>query len=252
MRRRSEASSAGQLPLFCRRGGKRPRAGRKPKGARAGSPHKVRPELSARHPVHVVLRVVAAVGSLRRRTAYHAIRHATLVAAVRGDVRIVHVSIQRTHLHLLVEARDKAALAVGMQGFQISAAKQLNAAISEGRPGPRRRGTVFPDRYHATILRSPRQTRSALGYVLQNWRKHREDAAATVRGWTLDWFSSAIAFPDWLEYGDAPMMWRGPPTYEPLMVLRPRTWLLRDGWKRAGGLISLADAPAAVTHARRR
>jgi hypothetical protein len=44
-------------------------------------------------------------------------------------------------VHLLVEAKDKAALARGMQGFQISAAKQLNRAISKRRPGPRRRGS---------------------------------------------------------------------------------------------------------------
>src|SRR5205814_9644640 len=99
--------------------------------------------------------------------------------ARRCDFRIVHLSIQRTHLHLLVEADDKAALASGMQGFQISAAKQLNAAISRGKP-QRRRGTVFPDRYHAEIITSPRQARHSLAYVLANWRKHREDCAAPM------------------------------------------------------------------------
>jgi hypothetical protein len=79
---------------------------------------------------------------------YRAIREATLTTARREDFRIVHLSIQHNHVHLIVEASDKHALASGMKGFQISAAKHLNAAISEGRPGPRRRGTVFPDRYH--------------------------------------------------------------------------------------------------------
>src|SRR5207244_12979699 len=125
-----------------RRRGKKP--GRKPKGTRAGSPHKKRPLLHARHPVHVVLRVVSAVGNLRRRSTYKAVREATLTTARREDFRIVHLSIQRNHLHLLVEADHKGALASGMQGFQISAAKHLNAAISEARPGPRRRGAVFP------------------------------------------------------------------------------------------------------------
>ena len=50
-----------------RRRGKKP--GRKPKGPRAGSPHKKRPLLRARHPVHVVLRVVSAVGNLRHASA---------------------------------------------------------------------------------------------------------------------------------------------------------------------------------------
>src|SRR5262245_15554008 len=147
------ASEPEQLPLFAeptkrRRkvGRKRRKAGRKPKGARAGSPHRTRPELRARHPVHIVLRVVPAVGNLRRRSTYKAVREATLTTAVREDFRIVHLSIQRNHLHLLVEADHKGALASGMQGFQISAAKHLNAAISKGRPGPRRRGAVFSDR----------------------------------------------------------------------------------------------------------
>jgi hypothetical protein len=71
-------------------------------------------------------------------------------------------------VHLLVEADDKDALASGMQGFQISAAKHLNAALSRGKPGQRRRGSVFPDRYHAEIITSPRQARHAIAYVLLN------------------------------------------------------------------------------------
>ena len=67
-----------QQQLFPPRGGKRRGAGRAPKGARAGAPHKQRPFLHARYPVHVTLRVVAAVGKLRRRCVYQAIREATL------------------------------------------------------------------------------------------------------------------------------------------------------------------------------
>src|ERR1041384_2840181 len=104
-RRGRGAAEPAQLPLFKKRGGKRRGAGRKPKRkGRPGSSHKARPELKARHPVHVVLRAVGAVGSLRRRSPYQAIREATLTTARREDFRIVHVSIQRTHVHLLVEA----------------------------------------------------------------------------------------------------------------------------------------------------
>src|SRR5512144_899601 len=242
--KRARRSEPEQLPLFKPRGGKRRRAGRKPKGTRAGSPHRTRPELAARHPVHVVLRVVGAVGSLRRRCTYKAVREATLTTARREDFRIVHVSIQRNHLHLIVEAEHKAALAAGMQGFQISAAKHLNAAISRGRPGPRRRGAVFPDRYHAEIITSPRQARHTLSYVLNNWHKHKEDRAPKLSGWTIDWFSSAAMFPGWAEYGDEAFLWRGPVTYDPLVVYQPRTWLLREGWKKAG-TISYLDVPSA-------
>ena len=124
-RRRPEPD---QLDLWKKRGGKRRGAGRPPKGPRAGSPHKQRPYLHARYPVHVTLRVVAAVGNLRRRCVYEAIREATLTTARRENFRIIHLSVQRTHVHLLVEADDKAALASGMQGFQISAAKCTGSA----------------------------------------------------------------------------------------------------------------------------
>src|ERR1041385_7627511 len=180
--RRRKRSQPDQLPLFKPHGGKRRGAGRPPKGKRAGSPHKKRPYLHERYPVHVSLRVVGEIGNLRRRCVYQAVREATLTTARREDFRIVHVSIQRTHIHLLVEANDKEALAAGMQGFQISAAKHLNAAISKGKPGPRRRGVVFPDRYHAEIITSPTQARHTLSYVMNNWRKHQEDLRAPMSG----------------------------------------------------------------------
>src|ERR1051325_5013975 len=99
-RARTKRTAPEQLALFKKRGGKRHGAGRPPKGPRAGSPHKERPYLHARYPVHVTLRVVGAVGNLRRRCVYHAIREATLTTARREDFRIVHLSIQRTHIHL--------------------------------------------------------------------------------------------------------------------------------------------------------
>jgi REP element-mobilizing transposase RayT len=235
-----------QLVLFKKRGGKRRGAGRKPKGHRAGSPHKARPVLKARHPVHVVLRVTSAVGSLRRRSAYQAIREATLTVARREDFRIVHLSLQRNHVHLLVEAEGKGALAAGMQAFQISAAKHLNAAISKGKRGARRRGTVFPDRYHAEVITSPRQARHVLSYVINNWRKHREDRGQQSSSWAIDWFSSAVMFPGWAEYGDDAFLWRSPPTYDPLVVYQPRTWLLREGWRKFG-LISCREVPSSKT-----
>jgi putative transposase len=244
---RANAVEAEQLVLFeqKKRGGKRRGAGRPPKGARAGERHKRRPPHDGGHPVHVVLRVVKAVGSLRRRRTYQAIREATRVAARRGDFRIVHLSIQRTHVHLLVEAKGKAALAAGMQGFQISAAKHLNAAVSKGRPGPRRKGTVFPDRYHAVVIDSPRQARHALSYVMNNWRKHAEDRGEFTRHWHIDWYASGAMFPGWKEQGEKGFALRGPPEWPVMLVSTPRTWLLRTGWQMHGA-ISCREVPSAA------
>jgi REP element-mobilizing transposase RayT len=230
--------------LFKPRGGKRRGAGRPPRGYRASERHKARPFLHERYPVHVVLRVVAAVGSLRRLDAYRAVREATLTAAMRGVIRIVHVSLQRTHVHMLVEAKDKDSLASGMQGFQVSAAKHLNAAIGNARGGQRRRGTVFPDRYHAEIITSPTQARHTISYVLSNWRRHKEDRGELAHA-NVDPFSSAIGFPDWAERADKAFLWRGPEDYDPLVVYQPQTWLLKAGWKKAGA-ISYREVPSSA------
>jgi REP element-mobilizing transposase RayT len=212
--------------------------GRPIKGDRAGAPHKKRESFKASEPVHVVLRVEEkGLGGLRRRNMYRALREATLAVASREDFRIVHISIQGTHIHLLVEAGGKTALARGMQAFQISAAKRMNAVLTQVDPEThepiRRRGKVFSDRYHAEVIRSRRQARHALAYVLNNWRKHREDRGVS---WKVDRYSSGIAFRGWKAFADPGFAFTIPADYEPLVVWEPRTWLLREGWMMYGRL----------------
>ena len=184
-----------QQELF-RHGGKRPGAGRPKAGARASESHKKRPALRPYEPVHVVLRATAEVGTLRRRALYAAVRRALVATVGRESCRIVHISIQDAHVHLLVEADNRVALAKGLQAFQISAAKHINAALSAN-AGERRKGTVFPDRYHARIITSRKDARHALAYVLNNWRHHREHRAGFAREWRIDLFSSGPSFGGW-------------------------------------------------------
>jgi REP element-mobilizing transposase RayT len=228
-----------QQPLF-RRGGKRRGAGRKPKGARVGESHAARPDFKPQHPLHVVMRVAPEVGSLRRGKLYRAMRNATITAALRGWFRIVHVSLQRDHVHMLVEAEHKRALARGMQGFMISAAKHINAALGDRMR--RRSGNVFADRYHVTVITSPTQAHHAIRYVLCNFRKHGEDQHGIAKTWLVDAFSTGILFPGWTELQDKSGMWPIRETYDPLAVFPPSTWLLAESWKRCGP-ISARDVP---------
>jgi len=200
-----------------------------------------------------VLGVTSEVGGLRKRHLYSALRAATIAVALRelhydevnGAFRIVHISIQNTHIHLLVEADNKLALSRGMQSFMISAAKHINRAYSEKmKLAVRRRGSVFRDRYHQEIIETPRQARHALAYVLNNWRKHREDRRPGTETWSVDPFSTGISFMGWREREDAVVHWRGPETYDPLVVYFPKTWLLSEGWKKAGK-VSFYEVPSA-------
>jgi len=221
---------------WSKKGGKQKRAGRPvPRGKRPSERHKLRARVSRHNPVHVVCRVVRDVGALRKRTKYQAIRRALVVTFAKEGFRVVHLSIQGTHLHFLVEANDKMKLARGMQSLLISAAKHINAACG------RRRGQVFADRYHAESMTTPRQTRNTLAYVLNNWRKHDEHRAEVAVSWTIDPFSSAISFDGWRDRDERITP---PPTYERLPVHRPKSWLLNVGWRRYG-LISTRETPSA-------
>ena len=204
-------------------GGARAGAGRKPAGDRAGMPHVARPRLAKPHPVHVTVRVERTVPRLRRRRAYECVARALLRMLRRDDFRVVHVSIQATHLHLLCEATDERALSRGVRAFEISVARRINRVTA-------RRGRVFADRYHAEAITTPRRARHALASVLNNWRRHREDAA---RGWRIDPYSSAIAFDGWRGH-EAIAGWRLPRGYDALPVRLATSWLLTTGWRRHG------------------
>jgi REP element-mobilizing transposase RayT len=191
-------------------GGKRKGAGRPPSGTRAGVSHLRRPELASRHPVHVTLRLLEGVGYLRAAMRVRAIEQVLAEAKERLGMRIVHYSIQGAHLHLVVEALDKAALSAGMQGLMIRLARRLNAL-------ERRRGKVFADRYHAHALRTRAETVNAIRYVTRNYAHHaRENVGRDF----VDPCSSAR----WLRVM--------PPEDAP--VAAPRTWLLRLAWREAG------------------
>jgi REP element-mobilizing transposase RayT len=202
-------------------GGKRRGAGRKRRAERARVRHRKRSVVNPRHPILVTTRVEPDVARLRTEVMYEAIRTALALATKWMNepepVRFVHASVQANHLHLLVEAASSKALSRAMKGLLVSIAKRLNAIAG-------RKGRVFADRYHTTMLATPTQVRNALAYTLLNFRKHGE-AKANQR---IDPYSSAFALPDWTADGLIDLRGR------PLPVALPRTWLLAEGWRRAG------------------
>lgn len=186
--------------------------------------------------VHVTLRLVARYGTLRRRDTYVALRAATRAVLGRTDFRIVHISPEDDHIHVIVEAETHEALSRGVQAFQISAAQHFNRALGK-RTGSKRRGKVFADRYHARIIKSPTQARHSINYVLNNWRRHHEDDVLDrdIQGWDVDYMSSAPSFDGWRELEQRSLQYNI--AYdERLCVSRPQSWMLAEGWKRAGSI----------------
>ena len=189
-----------------------------------------------------------AIGWLRRFDTFAAVRRALrVVMAKSNDFRVVHISVQNTHLHLICEAASKETLAAGLQRFQISAAKRLNAAISKRRR-KQRAGRVFTDRYHAEDLGTPRQVRNAIAYVVNNWRRHGVDRGAlfALHDGRLDPYASGLSFTGWREpIPTTPL--DAPSGYEPPPVSEPATWLLRVGWTKAPP-ITFLEVPGPRKH----
>ncbi len=116
-----------------RRGGKREGAGRKETGRCSDAPHRARPRVRRFGVQHVVLRTRKDVPRLRRGKTYEAIRRALQRTLGETAFRVCHTSIQRNHLHFLIEANDGAALSHGMRSLAIMAARAINRVL--GRTG---------------------------------------------------------------------------------------------------------------------
>lgn len=165
-------------------GGAREGAGRPAQGPIASEPHKKRPHLAAQHPVHITSRITRGVSGVQRGRVYTALHRALTLSLARSDFRIVHLAVLPSRVELIVEASDKVALARGMQGFQVSAARWLNRAA-------RRRGNVFLDRYRMRILRTRVDVRAAVGALPrleqtawpQTWLMRVEGTPREPRRW---------------------------------------------------------------------
>jgi REP element-mobilizing transposase RayT len=173
------------------------------------------------------MRARAGLPSLRRRDLCAAIERAIGEAGARADCRVVHYSVQEDHLHLLLEAHDGRALSSGARGLAIRIARAVNRVLG-------RRGPVWDGRYDRHDLRTPREVRHCLRYVLNNALKHGH----VLPG--FDRCSSARWFDGWRE---AP---RETPAGTPV-VQPPRTWLMTTGWRRAGGPIGVHEVPGRGT-----
>ena len=222
------------LPLARpKRGGARPGAGRKRAPGSRELPHVARPKLDPRKPLHVTVRLRAGLPSLREQALLDRLRRAITNGKARFGARVVHYSVQRDHVHLIMEAHDRAALSRAMRGLGVRVARGLNGLLGCA-------GRVIGDRYHARALGTPREVRNALRYVLLNFRRHGRAGA-------FDRASSGAAFDGW-SHGD-PRAALGDEVVDAIerSVSPPTLWLSKVGW-RIHGRIDPTVRPGPAPH----
>jgi len=194
--------------------------------------HRSRLDMRGPCPAHVTIRLSRGLPSLRCRRFVREFQRSLRESCERGSFRVLQYSLQRDHVHLIVESDSRDALGRGMKSIGARLARVVNRVFQ-------RRGSVLDGRYHLHFLRTPREVRSALAYVLLNARRHwtkrfgvpppvRVDEASSGR-WFGGWASSVLS----RESGGRPD------------VASPCTWLAREGWKRHG-LIDPAEVPGFV------
>ena len=205
-------------------GGRREGAGRR-KSKCSGVSHAKREELAESEPLHVTMKLKEGLPNLREKENFLFVVQ-KLQEGQKDGFRIVHFSVQQNHVHLIVEAAGKDALHGGMRGLAVRLGKGLKRLW-------KLEDSVFADRYHARVLGTPTEVRNTLRYVLNNHLRHNPGA----RRGQPDPKSSSALFDGWKEVEAAVLEGELRP------IVAARSYLIRKGWKLAGGKLSLFEVP---------
>jgi putative transposase len=205
-------------------GGARKGAGRKPRG-RPSMPHETRAKVDPRYPLQVTIRAAPGLPSLRSARVFGALRRAIARASV-DRFRVIHFSIQQDHGHFIVEGDEARRARGGMHGLAIRLALAVNRVLG-------RKGKVVGDRYHVRPLKTPKQMRTSMIYVLLNFRKHLRAPPG------IDPRSSGPHFAGWHRAAELTV-----DPADPAATVAPTTWMASVGWQRAGGFLKPEEHPS--------
>lgn len=136
-----------------------------------GVAHRAREKVKHYHPLHINFKFRTFI---KKKASLRILKRALINARKQG-LRIVHFSMQSNHIHLIIEAKDNSVLSSGMRALTVTFAKGL------------KKGKVQLERYHLHVLKTKRETKHAVHYVMFNQQKH-EKGTYTI----LDEFTSAM------------------------------------------------------------
>lgn len=130
-----------------------------------GIRHIARDEVKSSTPLHLTIKVERSKAGLKNKSIIKVL-HSSIKKARLIGLRIIHYTLEFDHVHLLVEADNKAILGKGMQSFGISFSKGINKLKGLS-------GRVFKTRYHFRKLKTPSEVKNVLNYILGNAVKHK-------------------------------------------------------------------------------
>jgi REP element-mobilizing transposase RayT len=148
-------------------GGRRPGAGRKRIHSK-GVSHLKRETVTKKTPQHINFKFNC---SIRNKDCLKLLKRSIQNAQKMG-LKIIHFSLQSNYVHLITEAENNEVLTRGMRSLTITFSKGL------------KRGSVQIQRYHLHVLKTLREVKHAIVYVLFNEQKHTKKNASKIDGYT--------------------------------------------------------------------
>lgn len=146
-----------------KRGGRRPGSGRKRLNSK-GVAHRKRDKVELKTPMHINFKYNTYI---RTKDCLKLLKKAIVNSRAMG-LKVIHFSMQTNHVHLIIEAENNKILTKGMRSLTITFAKGL------------RRGRVQLERYHLHVLRTLRESRNAIHYVLFNQQRHDKKIVSVI------------------------------------------------------------------------
>ena len=137
------------------RGGRRVGAGRKRIHSK-GVAHSTREVVNERIPLHVNFKYRLKI----KNKEFVKILKRGIRNSRRKGLKIIHFSVQSNHVHFIIEATDNKILESGMRSLTVTLAMGIN------------KGKVQLERFHLHVLKSLREAKNAIKYVLLNEVKH--------------------------------------------------------------------------------
>ena len=127
---------------------------------RSGRQIHFRREISTRRPMHITQKLVPGLPSMRTQAVERKVASLVVGMQQRGVVVFVRCTLSN-HIHLVLRAKSRTALADALRYFFGQLARFVNKAW-------KRKGRVFAERYFSRQARNALQIWNTLAYVLRN------------------------------------------------------------------------------------
>jgi len=144
-----------------------PKGAGRPKGrSKHYIPHIKREALPAKTPVHITIKINKEYKGLRNKTFLSITKLAIKKARLKG-LRVIYFTIQFDHLHLFIEPKNMRELSNGIRSLVCAMAERMRRHLKLDKLK-----SFVKDRYHLHILKTPREVKNAIKYILGNTIKH--------------------------------------------------------------------------------